>query len=571
MDKLQFRVLYREFLFQLVDLELLSPDAHGDINKLLGQFAAVLICFSVALGFGGLLFDARRMPPALFRIATLGIEHFLISTTMIVVGLFAVLSWDSTFPDRRDVLVLAPLPVRARTFFLAKIAAVASGLVVAVVVLNAGPGLTWPLTLSTRNPSFLDMLLPFARRTFLAYWGTMIAAAMFLFCSVLSLQGLAALLPRRIFLRVSAWMQVGAFALFTGVYFLQPSLVTPAALTAPANQTMLAILPTYWFLGLFQQLNGTLTPETAALAQRARFGLAIATTVTAAAYTLSYFRTLRKVVEEPDITPGIRGFMRLPRFGTQIETAVVQFGIRGLARSRQHRVILAFYMGVALAIAMAFLKRSETERQIGVGVIGDVRVRMLMASVVMLSFWVLSMRMIFAIPVNPRANWIFRLTPLRGGSECLSAVRRTLYVLAWAPSVAASAAVFFYLLPWRVASGHLLLLAMLAAIMMELSLYRFQKLPFTCSWLPGKSFARVMYIGVAFALQLVVVEGVKLEWTALGDLTLYAKFLAALAIALAAASWWTKSGTDTEEPIVQFEETEEPVITGLGLFRDGVL
>ena len=30
----------------------------------------------------------------------------MIATTMLVVGLFAILSWDSTFPDRRDVMVL---------------------------------------------------------------------------------------------------------------------------------------------------------------------------------------------------------------------------------------------------------------------------------------------------------------------------------------------------------------------------------------------------------------------------------------------------------------------------------
>ncbi len=47
MEKLQFRVLYRQFLFRMVDLELLSADALGDSNKLLGQFAALLIFVSV--------------------------------------------------------------------------------------------------------------------------------------------------------------------------------------------------------------------------------------------------------------------------------------------------------------------------------------------------------------------------------------------------------------------------------------------------------------------------------------------------------------------------------------------
>src|SRR3978361_2145068 len=102
MNGQQFRVLYREFLFRMVDLELLSAHAQGDINKLLGQFASLLVLFSI-LSLGGLGGGNGT--------AAWPIEHILISTTMLVVGLFAVLSWDSAFPDRRDVLVLAPLPI----------------------------------------------------------------------------------------------------------------------------------------------------------------------------------------------------------------------------------------------------------------------------------------------------------------------------------------------------------------------------------------------------------------------------------------------------------------------------
>jgi hypothetical protein len=44
-NKLQFRVLYREFLLRVVDLELLAPQ--GDITKLLGQFVALLAIVSL--------------------------------------------------------------------------------------------------------------------------------------------------------------------------------------------------------------------------------------------------------------------------------------------------------------------------------------------------------------------------------------------------------------------------------------------------------------------------------------------------------------------------------------------
>jgi hypothetical protein len=150
MTKLQFRVLYREFLFRMVDLELLSAHALGDSNKLLGRFASLLIFFSLllsapALGFGGRSQAGQVFLPFAF-------EHFLISTTMVVVGLFAVLSWDSTFPDRRDVLVLAPLPVRPCTFFIAKVAAVATALGMTILALNGLPGLVWPAALGSASP-----------------------------------------------------------------------------------------------------------------------------------------------------------------------------------------------------------------------------------------------------------------------------------------------------------------------------------------------------------------------------------------------------------------------------------
>src|SRR5262245_58824065 len=125
MEMTQFRILYRKFLFRMVDLELISPQ--GDVSKLLGQFAALLIFLSLALSLAP---SIGAGPLALGSVlpAAWSLEHFIIATTMLAVGLFAVISWNSTFLDQRDVLVLAPLPVRTRTLFVAKVAAVAVSL-----------------------------------------------------------------------------------------------------------------------------------------------------------------------------------------------------------------------------------------------------------------------------------------------------------------------------------------------------------------------------------------------------------------------------------------------------------
>ncbi len=163
MNKLQFRVLYRQFLFRVFDPEVLSGQAQGDANKLLGQFAALLVFISVGLSLPAMMLGDPAAPGRDARdgglLFAMIAQHFLIATTMLVVGLFAVLSWDATFPDRRDVLVLAPLPVRARTVFLAKVAAVATSLGLTIVLLHSAIGLILPLVFTARaTPAALPAL-----------------------------------------------------------------------------------------------------------------------------------------------------------------------------------------------------------------------------------------------------------------------------------------------------------------------------------------------------------------------------------------------------------------------------
>jgi ABC-type Na+ transport system ATPase subunit NatA len=117
MPKHQFSVLYREFLFRLVDRDLLSVSAQGDASRLLGRLAALLIVLSIPFALPIIGLGNSQLSHDELLITTWGPEFALIATTMLIVGLFSVLSWNSNYPERRDVLVLGPLPVRASTIF----------------------------------------------------------------------------------------------------------------------------------------------------------------------------------------------------------------------------------------------------------------------------------------------------------------------------------------------------------------------------------------------------------------------------------------------------------------------
>ncbi len=182
------------------------------------------------------------------------VERFLISLTMLVVGLFALLSWDSTFPDRRDVLVLGPLPVRERTLLAAKIAAAASSLALTVVAWNSLAGFAWPIALAPAGSGFTGTL-----RFVAAFWVTLLAAATFLYCTVLGVQAAASQLPRSWYLRASAFLQIALFALFLGVTLFQPSINTTANSQCAAEPTDLGLAPVLLVYGAAQRTQRSLS------------------------------------------------------------------------------------------------------------------------------------------------------------------------------------------------------------------------------------------------------------------------------------------------------------------------
>lgn len=906
METRQFRRLYREFLFRMVELDVLSADAQGDLSKLFGQFASLLIFLSILFSIPALGVAALNGAPQVRLVLAWSGEHFLIATTMLVTGLFAVLRWDATYPNRQDVLVLAPLPVRGRTIFLAKIAGVGSSLVVAVATLHLVAGFVWPLCLNSAVPAhrmprltteparlaaddisisanelglaagdgiavgivrsgsrrvfalgaakpdsifqigsitktftglllarmaaqgkvrldepvrellpagtvgrplgreitLLDLVthrsglppmpndrrrpgkpnpgadyraadlyhwlgnrgvgkpdavefrysntgfgllgealaeragIPYAElvraqiaeplglrdtgvilspeqrsrvipafdarhrpvapwelaalagagalystvgdlltyleanlenrlemaethklrgpigpgmqigmswihdtdsgtywhngaisgytsyaffnpagryagvvlvnnglggmpyadllarhirarlagkpavsassvlvpasggvagliRLMAAYWTTMAAAGGFIFCLVLTVQGLAAqLLPRRMFLRVSSWMQLGAFCVLVSVYFLQPIVITPDAVIEAQGQGWLAWSPSFWFLGLFQQLNGS--PALSMLAGKAWLGLAAVMGGTALGYGLSYLRTLRQIVEEPDIVPGFRRGNWLPRFGGSFSTAIVQFSLRSFLRSRQHRILLAFFLGVAFAITIFLLRSPGAQRQLFdvpvPEVYGELSPPILAATLMVMGFWIAGVRVAFSIPLEPKARWIFQMIPIGDGMRALAARRRAMLLLSVVPVLIASAGLLFWLWPWRGAAAHLLLLGLVGMTLAELCLLGAQKIPFTCSYLPGKSKFHMTFWLCVLLLVSGVTKLAELEQRVLGEP--YFPLVLVILFAIGFAARRRRRVND-----VVFEEADAGAIQELGLGR----
>jgi hypothetical protein len=549
----QFRILYRQFLLRVVDLEALSVRA--DIPRFLGQFASILVFVSLTGALGLLMSNGTltATPEAYLKFAWSG-EQSLISGMMLVVGLVAVVSWDSTFPDRRDILVLSPLPVAPRTILFAKVAASAALLSLAVLTLNFATGIAWPLLVGSHHDSFWGFFQSFA-----AYWFTMVSASVFLFCSVLTVQGFSALLlPRRIFLGFSALLQLAAFGLFFGVYFLQPSITSPAAMAAPENHWVLAWSPSFWFFALFNQLNGSLPSDLGWLVLRAWVGLGIVVSGAITSLLLCYVRTMKKTVEEPDLVPGRRGLHWTPRFGNALQSAIVLFSFRSLVRSRQHRLAFAFYLSAIFAIALSWL-RSELSNP----TFSPLNAEFLTSTVVMMSLAVFGLRSVFSLPISLTANWVLRTTQLCPSENYVAATRRSLLLLAVAPVFLISALPSMPFRPVHPVLVHLVILALLGWIFVEVSLIGFYKVPFTCSYLPGKVHVQVVFWCFLLLLVIFAMVSAEYELPSLNDSIRSACM--PIVLVAAALGLWAVNRRRVKSAVLYFEDLPPELITTLGL------
>ncbi len=182
-----------------------------------------------------------------------------------------------------------------------------------------------------------------------------------------------------------------------------------------------------------------------------------------------------------------------------------------------------------------------------------------------MGFWVVGARVVFSLPLDLRANWIFRVLPFRAGQRCLSARRRALLAMSVAPAWAISAAFLLVLWPWRLAVLHLAALGCLGIILAEFSFSSVQKIPFTCSYLPGRSHLHVTFLLWIYMLVAGVMGLAIAELEALKRPRVFAMSLAVLAIAALAAvlrnNWLARP--DLAE--LRFEEEPPDRLLGLEL------
>jgi hypothetical protein len=564
----QFPALVRHFFGRFFDNEFVAQntDMEVTVTKILALLASpgLLLPF-----FRYRTYLALDAVPLIERLPTLWFDRcFFLSFAMLVMGGVTILEWDALFPDRRDYVSLVPLPIRARTIFLAKIGALVLFLLSFTASVNAASTVLFPM-MSYRlldqhvgQSLALQTILGFRglARTVLAQAVAVLAASAFVFLSLVALEGvLLNVLSVHWFRRASVYVQCGMVFLLLSLFFLFPDIAGEIGPLKARHAPALYAFPPVWFLGLNEILLGSRDAVFATLAHLAESALAASAMVSALAYSLAYHRHVKRTLESIEGSEGIRtrthrsiGRLADLLVPHPLERATVAFIGKTLARSAKHRIFLAAYAGVGCAFVLQALAGS------------GMRQAWLSVPLVLCFFILSGMRYVFTIPSELPANWLFRVTETDDRRHSLDGSRRAMLWFGVVPLFAVLAPFYFALWPAGIAIAHLAFSITISILLIEALLLDFWKIPFTCSYPSGKANVTLLWIFYWVAFTTYAYSMATLEaWMVLRP----ARSLAFYAVA--AALWfasecnrrrWTRVGFT-----LIFEDAADPVVRTLGL------
>jgi hypothetical protein len=490
-------------------------------------------------------------------------KYFFICLAMAVAGVVTAIKWDQILPDAQDYLNLAPLPVRPRIILLANAAAIAIAVVVFAVDVNGASTVLFPAIVTAYSHQGPGAMALFAA----AHAVCVTLACLFTFCSIFALLGaLAVVLPREAFRACSSWVR-GA-ALLASVMLLFTSATGPALLRglAKSPDSAARFLPSLWYFGLYQTLQGRPTPLILQLAHTALWAFAAAFVLMVAAYAIAYRRSFAGILEsgrspsQQRILATVLAFLDLfSRRAGGFDRACHRFTVRAMLRSEPHRMCIGVAAGLGWLLAVQQMSaQSETSQ--------------LAAPLTAAYLLILGLRIAFEIPAGVAANWVFRATLWQrahqsSGVTIGAPVRVMLSFLV--PLVLAPA----FVLAWRqwgfaVAAIHTLYVLALSLCLSALLLAGYRKIPLTCP-MPGfrdnlLALCVIQIVGFSLFTQL----GARLELRMLSHLW---NFLL-VPLAMAGAWFWNRrriadarEAGELEESLT-FESIQAPVVERLDLF-----
>jgi hypothetical protein len=490
----QLRCLVRHFFSRFFDSEVIATP-YIETHILFVQILGLLVFpgfFKTVLSVTK--YSALAWYAVTYRDQAVLIDtHFFLCLSMILIGFITVFELDALFPDQKDFYNLTPLPIKPQQIFYAKVIVLLLFVVFCHIAINGIPTLFFPgeVLAASLKPGSAGWETPpsyFIKYTY-GHIISLFLSSIFIFTAFIAIRAVFLLtFPARLVRMVSRYTQLFLILILLCAFV---SNARANALIVQEN-ALIYLLPPFWFLGVYEVLIGHHDPVFVTLTKMGYTAVAISVFISILTYTLSYRSSMQKGFQSAgSVSHSVGGVRKIlirllhkALLKGPVERASFHFVAQTIFRRQEQMLYWGSFIMLGIAfiyadfIAFKGIAKSGSPEQLSV----------LLSFPLIMSFFVLvGLRFSFSVPADLNANWIFKTIEKRKLETAYGGVHKFMLCAIFIPLLVIFAPC--YLMIWNPALVflHTAYVSMLSLILIELLLFRFEKLPFTCSYLPGKA------------------------------------------------------------------------------------
>ena len=487
--------LTRHFFTSLFDGGFLSDEGTESLKRALLGTLAVVVAVGLLLTrvFMAKYAMLSSGPPDQYARELLADHAFLMAVPMWFVAGAVALVGHSLFPDQTDFRILMAEPLSRLTIFTSKLAALL--LFVSLVVAGTHVALVPLAAMTLMGAMKTGTILGAAT----AFGISSVSGSFFAALAVVAAHGLLILwAPRARLLAFSGAVR----SVLVGALVLSLPLVgrLPATASAFASDARwLPWAPPAWFVGLERWLMGD--ARHAALAAEAAIATVLVFIVSVSSYVLLYRRFDRVMLQPASSSGGAAWARSLDRWVGRVPVrhAIRRFVSITIRRSVLHQGLIVGLLAAAGGFVLnSLLGADGWTKPLPMQGRSPLLLTLLWAPMAMMFLAIPAMRLGLSVPLDLRSNWVFRMTEdAPGRAEVAAANVRIVLALGVGLPLALIGPVQWWMLGSS-AAAIIPLEALIGWLLVEWMMADWRRIPFTCSYVPGKGFVPHTFVkGVA--------------------------------------------------------------------------
>lgn len=431
-------------------------------------------------------------------------KFFFITFFMIVMGVLSVLQWRNVFLDSRDHAQLSQLPIKDRTLFLSKFLSLLGLIGFFFLSTTLLSSFIFPIYLSKTYDcnvfSFLYFSCVHSISCFLAY------SFIFILCNLFN--GILMLtLSNSLYERITTHLQVFLFIIFSfsmiffvSFYYLYPEMYSSFSSLKESGSKIFYILPSFWFVGLYEYLLGKSDPLFQSLTMIALLATLIVIVLFVWVTLLNYrnikrFEGTRKANENLRTRPSsLKKIFNSLVLRNSVQRATFYFFFITLKKIKKYKLMLGGYLAMPISLYFVVIMALKFTNTYGTSFLYE-RLILTLPHILTI-FLVVGARIISNYPESLESNWIFRILEDKDSKHYLIGLKKGIFFLLVLPLLTLLFIFYVFFLPLTDVLLHMSYSLLNSLIIIYIIFMNYPKIPFTCSYeAVGINFSKI-WIGI---------------------------------------------------------------------------